>query len=110
MANYVRFRRADGTTGAGLLEGDNIGVIREPFWDETVRTGEAVARSEVALLAPCEPRSVVCVGLNYLSHLHGRLALDRDGALTRGILLVAGDLLPELHCDAHASSLCREFE
>jgi len=72
MANYVRFRRANGSTGAGLLEGDTIAVIGEPFWESTKRTGETLALSSVRLLAPTEPRSVVCVGLNYSSHLQGR--------------------------------------
>ena len=76
MANYVRFRRADGTTGAGLLEGDNIAVIKEPFWDATIRTGQSVAAAEVTLLPPSEPRSIVCVGQNYSSHLNGRPVPD----------------------------------
>jgi 2-keto-4-pentenoate hydratase/2-oxohepta-3-ene-1,7-dioic acid hydratase in catechol pathway len=76
MANYVRFRRADGTTGAGLLDGQRITVIREPFWEGTERTGEELALDSVRLLAPCEPQSVVCVGLNYASHLHGRPVPD----------------------------------
>src|SRR5512140_2559439 len=72
MANYVRFRRPDGRNGAGLLEGEQIAVIEEPFWASTKRTGETLAVSSVRLLAPSEPRSVVCVGLNYSSHLQGR--------------------------------------
>ncbi len=72
MANYVRFRRADGSTGAGLLEGENIAVIEQPFFEQTTRTGESVVASSVQLLAPTEPRSIVCVGLNYSSHLNGR--------------------------------------
>jgi 2-keto-4-pentenoate hydratase/2-oxohepta-3-ene-1,7-dioic acid hydratase in catechol pathway len=72
MANYVRFRRVNGGTGAGLLEGDTIAVIEEPFWESTKRTGETVSLVSVRLLAPTEPRAVVCVGLNYSSHLQGR--------------------------------------
>jgi 2-keto-4-pentenoate hydratase/2-oxohepta-3-ene-1,7-dioic acid hydratase in catechol pathway len=72
MANYVRFRRVNGSPGAGLLEGDTIAVIEEPFWESTKRTGETLALASVRLLAPTEPRSVVCVGLNYSSHLQGR--------------------------------------
>ena len=45
MANYVRFKRKDGATGAGLLEGTSIAVVKEPFWDngeppEIYPTGE----------------------------------------------------------------------
>ncbi|MCA9821005.1 MAG: fumarylacetoacetate hydrolase family protein [Dehalococcoidia bacterium] len=76
MANYVRFRKADGSAGAGLLEGDNIRVIEYPFWENTKLTGETLALSAVRLLPPSEPRSIVCVGLNYSSHLGGRPAPD----------------------------------
>jgi len=72
MSNYVRFRRGDGTTGAGLLDGDTIAVIEEPFWEQTRTTGETLALGDVRLLPPSEPRSIVCVGLNYSSHLQGR--------------------------------------
>lgn len=72
MANYVRFERNDGRPGAGLLEGGTITVIEEPFWDRTVPTGERVALGSVRLLPPTQPRSIVCVGLNYSSHLQGR--------------------------------------
>ncbi|MYI86043.1 MAG: DUF2437 domain-containing protein, partial [Dehalococcoidia bacterium] len=72
MDRYVRFARPDGSTAAGLLEGDRIAVIAEPFWERTERTGEELALADVRLLPPCEPRSIVCVGLNYASHLGGQ--------------------------------------
>ncbi|MGC7098392.1 fumarylacetoacetate hydrolase family protein [Amycolatopsis lurida] len=44
----------DGRVGTGVLEGD------------VVRDGNLVARlDKVTLLAPCEPRTIVCVGSNY---------------------------------------------
>ncbi|MCZ2108748.1 MAG: fumarylacetoacetate hydrolase family protein [Dehalococcoidia bacterium] len=76
MANYVRFERRNGGRGAGIIEGDHIQVIEEPFWEATKRTGEVAALGDVRLLPPCEPRSIVCVGLNYSSHLHGRPVPD----------------------------------
>lgn len=76
MPSYVRFQRPDGSTGAGLLEGDTIAVIREPFWERTERTGQSLSLAGVKLLPPSEPRAIVCVGLNYASHLHGRPAPD----------------------------------
>ncbi len=99
MANYVRFRRNDGTSGAGLLEGERIAVIREPFWERTERTGETVARADVKLLPPCEPRSIVCVGLNYSSHLQGRPAPDPPTLFFKPLSAIAGPgdeiVLPE---------------
>ncbi|MXW26972.1 MAG: DUF2437 domain-containing protein, partial [Dehalococcoidia bacterium] len=59
MDCYVRFARPDGSTAAGLLEGDRIAVIAEPFWERTERTGESLDLADVRLLPPCEPRSIV---------------------------------------------------
>ncbi|MEX2081176.1 MAG: fumarylacetoacetate hydrolase family protein [Dehalococcoidia bacterium] len=88
--NFVRFSRANGSPGAGLLEGDSVAVVREPFWAEAVRTGETVALAEVRLLPPCEPKSIVCVGLNYASHLHGRPAPDPPTLFFKPLSSIAG--------------------
>ena len=90
MANYVRFRKADGSAGAGLLEGDNIRVIEYPFWENTKPTGETLALSAVRLLPPSEPRSIVCVGLNYSSHLGGRPAPDPPTLFHKPLSSIAG--------------------
>jgi len=90
MANYVRFRRADGSTGAGLLGGENIAVIKEPFWEAAEQTGESVSLSSVTLLAPTEPRSIVCVGLNYASHLNGRPVPDPPTLFFKPLSSIAG--------------------
>jgi 2-keto-4-pentenoate hydratase/2-oxohepta-3-ene-1,7-dioic acid hydratase in catechol pathway len=90
MANYVRFRRGDGSTGAGVLEGERIAVVREPFWEAAQVTGESVALGDVRLLAPCEPRSVVCVGLNYASHLNGRPIPDPPTLFFKPLASLAG--------------------
>ncbi len=72
MANFVRFEASDGTPKAGMLEGDTIRVVSEPIWDGPKPTGETVSAGSVRLLPPCEPKNIVCVGLNYSSHLQGR--------------------------------------
>jgi 2-keto-4-pentenoate hydratase/2-oxohepta-3-ene-1,7-dioic acid hydratase in catechol pathway len=90
MANYVRFQRSDGSKAAGLLEGNDIAVIREPFWESTERTGETVAASKVKLLPPSEPRSIVCVGLNYSSHLQGRPVPDPPTLFFKPLSSIAG--------------------
>jgi 2-keto-4-pentenoate hydratase/2-oxohepta-3-ene-1,7-dioic acid hydratase in catechol pathway len=90
MANYVRFKCKDGTTGAGLLEGDQVAVINEPFWERADRTGESVAATDVNLLPPCEPRSIVCVGLNYSSHLNGRPAPHPPTLFYKPLSSIAG--------------------
>ncbi|MCC6382229.1 MAG: fumarylacetoacetate hydrolase family protein [Dehalococcoidia bacterium] len=90
MARYVRFVRPDGTAGAGLLDGDRIEAVGEPFWDETVPTGETLALADVRVLPPCEPRSIVCVGLNYASHLAGRPIPDPPTLFFKPLSSVAG--------------------
>ena len=90
MANYVRFRRQDGTTGAGLLESDSIAVISEPFWESTERTGESIPVAQVQLLPPCQPRSIICVGLNYSSHLQGRPVPDPPTLFFKPLSSIAG--------------------
>lgn len=72
MPNYVRFRDRLGGVKAGLIDGNEIAVIEEPFWDEAQRTGERVSLDSAKLLPPTDPRTIVCVGLNYASHLGGR--------------------------------------
>jgi 2-keto-4-pentenoate hydratase/2-oxohepta-3-ene-1,7-dioic acid hydratase in catechol pathway len=90
MANYVRFKRADGSTGAGLLEGESISVIKEPFWERTEKTGESLAAAGVKLLPPTEPRSIICVGLNYSSHLQGRPVPDPPTLFFKPLASIAG--------------------
>jgi 2-keto-4-pentenoate hydratase/2-oxohepta-3-ene-1,7-dioic acid hydratase in catechol pathway len=99
MPNYVRFQRKDGATGAGLLDGDSIAVIAEPFWEGMQKTGETIGLGDVRLLPPTEPRSIVCVGLNYSSHLQGRPVPDPPTLFFKPLSSVAGPddeiVLPE---------------
>ncbi|MBI2767068.1 MAG: fumarylacetoacetate hydrolase family protein [Chloroflexi bacterium] len=90
MANYVRFARKDGSVGAGLLEGERIAAITEPFWEAAERTGETIEASAVRLLPPCEPRNIVCVGLNYSSHLQGRAAPNPPTLFFKPLSSIAG--------------------
>lgn len=90
MANYVRFERVGGGTGAGLLEEGKIAVIQEPFWERTERTGETLAMNAVRLLPPTEPRNIVCVGLNYSSHLNGRPVPDPPTLFFKPLSSISG--------------------
>lgn len=90
MPAYVRFRRPDGSTGAGTIDDDRIAVIREPFWEATEPTGETLALRDVSLLPPCQPRSIVCVGLNYSSHLGGRPVPDPPTLFFKPLSCIAG--------------------
>ena len=53
----------------GLLEGERIEVIEDPFaTGEVTRTGECVKRQDVVLVNPCFPSKALCIGLNYSDH------------------------------------------
>ncbi|HML98515.1 MAG TPA: fumarylacetoacetate hydrolase family protein [Tepidiformaceae bacterium] len=99
MANFVRFERQDGGTGTGMLEDGTIRVVAEPIWEGPKPTGETVALDAVKLLPPCQPRSIVCVGLNYSSHLQGRPAPDPPTLFFKPLSSIAGPgdaiVLPE---------------
>jgi 2-keto-4-pentenoate hydratase/2-oxohepta-3-ene-1,7-dioic acid hydratase in catechol pathway len=90
VAIVVRFERPGGGTGAGLLEGEYITVIREPFWEVREPTGETVELASVRLLPPCQPRTIVCVGLNYASHLQGRPIPDPPTLFFKPLSSIAG--------------------
>jgi 2-keto-4-pentenoate hydratase/2-oxohepta-3-ene-1,7-dioic acid hydratase in catechol pathway len=52
----------------GLLDGARIREITSAPWDEWSESGESVAANEAKLLAPAEPRKIVCIGRNYAAH------------------------------------------
>ena len=61
----IRFRDVKGATW-GQLEGGKVHLLETPTGPQTGETREA---SEVTLLAPCEPRVIICVGKNYADHV-----------------------------------------
>ncbi len=88
---FVTFRRADGRTQPGVIEGDAIRPITTPAMLDYLRlapheriawhaAGELVPLTGVTLEAPLRPsRNVFCVGRNYLEHAkEGARALGRE--------------------------------
>jgi 2-keto-4-pentenoate hydratase/2-oxohepta-3-ene-1,7-dioic acid hydratase in catechol pathway len=73
MPKFVRFQ-ANTHTAYGLLEGDRIHQLSSGLFDPPKPTGAVLPLSAVQLLYPCEPTKILCVGLNYRSHLDGRPA------------------------------------
>jgi len=73
MSKFVRFR-ANHHTSYGLLEGTEVQEISGGLFDPPTPTGAEFALEAVELLYPCEPTKILCVGLNYRSHLDGRPA------------------------------------
>jgi acylpyruvate hydrolase len=73
-------RRPDGTTAAARLDGDELVVLPysdvvvllgEPGWREAAASaaGERVALAGADLAPTVRPTKVICVGLNYRSHI-----------------------------------------
>jgi 2-keto-4-pentenoate hydratase/2-oxohepta-3-ene-1,7-dioic acid hydratase in catechol pathway len=52
----------------GTLSGETVQEISAPPWTQWNRTGESFRLASVRLLAPVEPRKIVCVGRNYSAH------------------------------------------
>jgi len=52
----------------GILEGENIQEISAAPWTEWSGTGRSFPLTSARLLAPVEPRKIVCVGRNYSAH------------------------------------------
>jgi 2-keto-4-pentenoate hydratase/2-oxohepta-3-ene-1,7-dioic acid hydratase in catechol pathway len=71
VTKYIRYRTASGAA-YGILEGETVREIRGDLFGEHAVSGPAQKLSEVKLLHPCQPTKILCVGLNYKSHLGGR--------------------------------------
>jgi len=53
----------------GLVDDDEIHVIKGSFWNDYEVSGQKHRISEVRFLPPVIPTKVVCVGQNYLGHI-----------------------------------------
>ncbi len=52
----------------GIRDGDHVQQISAPPWTEWIQTQHSAPLAAVKLLAPVEPRKIVCVGRNYSAH------------------------------------------
>jgi 2-keto-4-pentenoate hydratase/2-oxohepta-3-ene-1,7-dioic acid hydratase in catechol pathway len=53
----------------GEIRGDEVHVLRNPFWINIQPTGETVGLTNVAIDLPAEPSKLIAVGLNYADHI-----------------------------------------
>jgi 2-keto-4-pentenoate hydratase/2-oxohepta-3-ene-1,7-dioic acid hydratase in catechol pathway len=75
VIKYIRYRLASAPNGSGaygILDGEAVREIRGDLFGDHSPTGTTHALSEIKLLHPCWPTKILCVGLNYKSHLGGR--------------------------------------
>jgi 2-keto-4-pentenoate hydratase/2-oxohepta-3-ene-1,7-dioic acid hydratase in catechol pathway len=71
VTQYIRYRTGS-SESYGILEGETVREIRGHLFGEHAATGRTLALAGVTLLYPCLPTKILCVGLNYKSHLGGR--------------------------------------
>src|SRR5436190_14761339 len=71
ITRYVRYASA-GKISYGILEDKTVRELRGDIFAGAEPTGTTLNLSDVKLLAPCEPSSVVAVGRNYKSHVADR--------------------------------------
>lgn len=82
VTKYVRYE-AGGRVSYGILEGDTIRELSGDLFASPKPTGRTVKLAGVKLLAPCEPRKVIAVGLNYKSHIGERPAATSPGLFAK---------------------------
>jgi 2-keto-4-pentenoate hydratase/2-oxohepta-3-ene-1,7-dioic acid hydratase in catechol pathway len=71
VTKYIRYRSGP-NTGYATLDGETVRPFDGGLFGSRTETGAVLKRSEISLLAPCEPGKILAVGLNYKSHLGGR--------------------------------------
>jgi len=64
---FVRFQ-IDGEVRYGTVEGDRVRELLRTFFEGTTPMKTTRPLDEVALLAPCRPSKMLCLGLNYRDH------------------------------------------
>lgn len=75
-ARYLRFLKGDAVS-YGLLEGDRVRQLSGDLFGEWTKTGTTHALSEVKLLPPTRPSTVLALAGNYRSHLGASAASDK---------------------------------
>src|SRR4030095_7098313 len=53
----------------GEIRGDEVHVLRNPFWMDIEPTGEVAGLTNLVVDLPVEPPKLIAVGLNYSDHI-----------------------------------------
>ena len=61
--------RSDDRFFYGEIRGDEVQVLRNPFWSDIEPTGEFVRLTNVVIDLPVAPSKLIAVGLNYADHI-----------------------------------------
>src|SRR5207302_2681769 len=63
------FSAKGGTTFYGELIGDEVNVLKRPFWLGLEPTGEKISRHDLEIGVAVAPSKLIAVGLNYAEHI-----------------------------------------
>jgi 2-keto-4-pentenoate hydratase/2-oxohepta-3-ene-1,7-dioic acid hydratase in catechol pathway len=69
MRIFGTFLTRDGTQLYGEVRGDDVHVLKDPFWLGVQPTGEKVSRNNLEIAVPVAPSKLIAVGLNYADHI-----------------------------------------
>src|SRR4029453_12800959 len=68
MRTFGGFRSGD-RLFYGEIRGDEVHVLKNPFWIDIESTGEVVRPTNVVVDLPGAPSKLIAVGLNYADHI-----------------------------------------
>jgi 2-keto-4-pentenoate hydratase/2-oxohepta-3-ene-1,7-dioic acid hydratase in catechol pathway len=82
VTRYARYSHQN-VISYGVIEGEVIRELEGDLFSNPTPTGRILKLADVKLLAPCEPRKVIAVGLNYKSHVGERPAATYPGLFAK---------------------------
>src|SRR6266704_2269939 len=69
MRTFGAFSAKGSTPFYGELIGDEVNVLKRPFWLGLEPIGEKISRHDVEIGVPVSPWKLIAVGLNYAEHI-----------------------------------------
>jgi len=69
MQTFGAFWKTDGTHVYGEILGDEVQILKQPFWLGLEPSGEKISRHDLAIAVPIAPSKLIAVGLNYADHI-----------------------------------------
>jgi 2-keto-4-pentenoate hydratase/2-oxohepta-3-ene-1,7-dioic acid hydratase in catechol pathway len=66
---FGAFWKTDGTQVYGEMQGDQVRVLKQPFWLGLEESGEDFSRHDLEIGVPVVPSKLIAVGLNYADHI-----------------------------------------
>ncbi|MEI3100305.1 MAG: DUF2437 domain-containing protein [Oscillospiraceae bacterium] len=66
---YLRFINKAGNKAYGIIKGNEIHEITAAPYDSYEETGDCYQMGSVKVIAPSDPRVIMCAGTNYMDHM-----------------------------------------